>query len=257
MQGFYEDFYALAPHSGAHAEFCERVFGHNLCQHGFADIDQLNKLIEVLQLRPYQRVLDVGCGAGMIAEYIADCTGVYVTGLDYIPQAVYAARERTRQKADRLAFIVGDINALDLPDHLYDIIISIDSLYFSNDYSKTISQLAQALRPGGQMGILYAHGREPWVPKEQFHAETIAPDCTPLADALIDNGLSYRTWNLTDEEYRLAQRRKEVLNELRPRFEAEGIMFIYDNRMGDAQGISRAIEEGLHARYLYHVQVPD
>jgi hypothetical protein len=45
-----------------------------------------------------------------------------------------------------------------------------------------------------------------------------------------------------------------VLAELRPQFEAEGAMFIYDNRMGDAEGISQAILENLHARYLYHVQ---
>jgi hypothetical protein len=32
-------------------------------------------------------------------------------------------------------------------------------------------------------------------------------------------------------------------------------MFIYENRMGDAQGISQFIEEGMHARYLYHVRL--
>ncbi|MCC6614971.1 MAG: class I SAM-dependent methyltransferase [Anaerolineae bacterium] len=256
MFGFYEDFYARVAHSSVHAEFCERVFGRNLCQHGFADMEQIHKLIEVLQLSSGQRVLDVGCGNGMIAEYIADTTGAHVTGLDNIPQAVDEALERTLPKADRLSFAVGDINALSLPDHEYDAIVSIDSIYFSDDYARTIRQWVDALKPGGRIGILYAHGREPWVPKDQFHVETLAPDHTPLAEALHANRLSYRTWDFTDDDYRLALLRKQVLAELRPRFEAEDLMFIYDNRMGDAHGVSQAVEEGMHARYLYEVQAP-
>lgn len=42
--------------------------------------------------------------------------------------------------------------------------------------------------------------------------------------------------------------------ELEPQFEAEGTPFIYENRMGDTEGVRRAIEEGLHRRYLYHAQ---
>jgi hypothetical protein len=45
-----------------------------------------------------------------------------------------------------------------------------------------------------------------------------------------------------------------VLEDLKPRFDAEGLMFIHENRMGDALGVSRAIDEGLHARYLFVAQ---
>lgn len=255
MRDFYEGFYTSVAHSSAHAEFCERVFGRNLCQHGFADMIQLQKLLEVTHLGPGNRVLDLGCGNGMIAEYIADFSGAHVTGLDYIPEAIRQARERTAAKADRLDFILGDINALDLPARAFDTVLSIDSLYFSDDYARTIRQLLAALRPGGQLAIFYAHGREPWVPVDQFPAETLPPDRTPLAQALAANGLCFRTWEFTEDEYRLAQRRKEVLAALRLRFEVESILFIYENRMGDAVGISQAIEAGLHRRYLYHVQL--
>jgi len=50
-------------------------------------------------------------------------------------------------------------------------------------------------------------------------------------------------------------RRKTVLAEMKPQFESEGILFFYKNRLGDAEGIRQAIDEGLHARYLYHVQI--
>ncbi len=253
MKDFYTAFYTATEHSQAHHAFCERVFGMDLCQHGFADMAQLELLLQVTRLGPGQRVLDLGCGNGMIAEYLSDRSGAHITGLDYIPDAIRQARERTAAKADRLAFVAGDINRLDLPAGSYDAIVSIDTMYFSEDYAATLRALKTSLRPGGQMAILFSHGREPWVPREEFSQETTLPDKTPLAVALRANGLAYRTWDLTRQDHELALRRKQVLAELKPQFEAEGALFICENRLGDANGIRQAIEDGLHARYLYHV----
>ena len=255
MKDFYTDFFTVTEHSPAHHAFCERVFGIDLCQHGFADREQLDLLIQVTGLGPAHHALDLGCGSGRIAEYLSDCSGAHFTGLDYIPQAIEQARQRTRAKAGRLDFIVGDINRLDLPLSAFNVIISIDSIYFSDDYPHTIRELAAALRPNGQMAFLYTQGREPWVPVDQFDKESILPDKTPLARALQANGLAYHTQDLTRQDYALAQRRKQVLPELKAQFEAEGALFIYNNRLGDANGVFQAIEEGLHARYLYHVQL--
>jgi cyclopropane fatty-acyl-phospholipid synthase-like methyltransferase len=255
MLDFYNAFYSAVEHSPAHHAFCKRVFGKDLCQHGFADLEQLELLLQVTQPGPAQHALDLGCGNGMISEYLSDRTGVHITGLDYIPQAIRQAQERTAAKSDRLAFLVGDINQLALPGSAFDIILSIDSMYFSTNYTTTLRALKAALRPGGQMAIFYSNGREPWVPKDEFPKETLPPDRTPLAEALQANDLPFRTWNLTRQDYELAQRRKVVLAGLKPQFEAEGTLFIYENRMGDAEGIRQAIEAGLHARYFYHVQL--
>lgn len=255
MRDFYDAYYVAVEQSRAHHVFCERVFGKDLCQHGFTNLAQLDLLLQVTQLGPTQRVLDLGCGNGMIAEYLSDCTGAHITGLDYIPQAISQALQRTATKSDRLAFIVGDINRLDLPSNAFDVVLSIDTMYFSEDYTATIRALKAALRSGGQMAIFFSYGREPWVSKDEFPKEMLPPDKTPLAKALTANDLTFRTWDLTHQDYQLAQRRKEVLAELKPQFESEGILFIYENRLGDAEGIRQAIEDGLHARYLYHVQL--
>jgi ubiquinone/menaquinone biosynthesis C-methylase UbiE len=254
VKDFYTAFYRVTEHSAAHHVFCERSFGLDLCQHGFADLDQLHLLLGVTRLAAGQRVLDVGCGNGMIAEYLSDRSGAHITGLDYIPQAIHQARQRTGAKSDRMAFAVGDINQLDLPAGAFDAVLSIDTLYFSNDITATLADFQAALRPDGQMAILYSHGREPGAPIESFSKETTLPDRTPLAVALQAAGLPYRTWDLTRQDYEQARRRKQVLVALKPQFEAEGALFIYDNRMGEAEGISQAIEDGLHARYLYHIQ---
>ncbi len=251
MYDFYEAFYKVVEHSAAHAEFCRRVFGRNLCQHGFADMKQVDALIAALNLQTGDQVLELGCGNGMVAEYIADQTGAHVTGIDYSPQGIEQAQRRTADQRDRLTFAVGDLNTLDLPAATYAAIISIDSIYFSTDYTRTIREWRAALRPDGRIAILYAYGREPWVAKEDFPAANLAPERTPLAAALTANGLRFTTQNFTQQDHALAVRRKDVLDELRPQFEAEDLLFIWENRCGDAHGVRQAIEEGLHARYLY------
>ena len=96
----------------------------------------------------------------------------------------------------------------------------------------------------GQMGMLYSYGREPWVPAEEFPKENLPPDRTPLAEALKANHLSFCTSDLTPQDYALALRRKAILLELKPQFESEGIMFIYENRLGDAQGVCQCDRAG-------------
>lgn len=256
MRDFYENFYRTVAASPVHAAFCTRCFGQNLGQHGFADMAQVDALLKTVNLHPGQRALDLGCGNGLMAEYIADRTGAHLTGLDYIPEAIRQAQERTVAKRAQLNFMVGDINALTLPSQAFDLIISVDTMYFCNDYTVTIGQLLPSLRPGGQFAIFFAHGWGPWMAVDAFDPATLAPDKTPLGVALQAHGLAFTVQDFTADDYRLAQVRKQVLSALKPQFEAEDLMFIYENRLGDANGVSRAVELQLHRRYLYHVQLP-
>ena len=57
--------------------------------------------------------------------------------------------------------------------------------------------------------------------------------------------------DLTQADYELARRREQLIRELADQFAAEGNAFIAENRLGDALGIQRACQAGLHARYLY------
>jgi len=253
VREFYENFYALAPQSRAHARFCERAFGRDLCQHGFADMAQVDALIEATGLRPGHQVLDLGCGNGMIAEYVSDVTGAHVMGMDYIPEAVQQARMRTTGagKAHRLSFEVGDINALALPAATYDAIVSIDTLYFTDDLARTVGELAAALKPAGRMAIYYTYGWEPGTDAETFPVETLAPGRTPLGETLEARGLAFHTQDMTSAECRLAGVRRAALEELEAAFEADGLRFVWENRMGEAQGIAQGCALRLFRRYLY------
>ena len=123
---YYRKFYPAARASKAHSQLCERVFGLDLTQEGQADMPALHHLLQLLNIRPGESILDLGCGAGVIAEYIEEKFGADVTGLDYAATAIEEAKRRTENQNRRLSFLCGDINALELPEQSFDAMISVD-----------------------------------------------------------------------------------------------------------------------------------
>ncbi len=57
---FYTRFYDALPRSPAYAEFCRQLYGMDLGQQGFSDMEQLHALLDAVQLRPGERALDIG-----------------------------------------------------------------------------------------------------------------------------------------------------------------------------------------------------
>ncbi|RPI32399.1 MAG: class I SAM-dependent methyltransferase [Chloroflexota bacterium] len=248
---WYRDYYIATATSQANAIFCERAYGKDLCQEGFMDMEQLALLLDLLHLAPGDRVLDLGCGNGMIAEYISDTTGAYVEGMDYIPEAVEQATARTWEKRQRLAFQVGNLDSIPYPDRSFDVILSADTLYMPNDLDATVAKMKQILRPGGKMGIFFSHALwgQPVAGKE-----ALLPENTPLGKALQANGLSFKSIDLTQADLRHAQAKGPVAEELKTAFEAEGNSFLYAIRHGEAVDVMAAIQSGMQVRYLYLVE---
>jgi len=247
VRDFYTRYYAAMPVSRAHAAFCERAYGIDLSQHGFMDLAQMEALAVVAQWSPDQRVLELGCGNGRVAEWLSDRTGARITGIDYIPEAIRQARERTISKRARLDFAVQDIAELDLPDASFNGVLSVDTLYFT-DLDATLSRLARLLKPGGRLLAFYSHGT--WG-DEGYAPDTLLPDRTPLAQALQRLGLPFQAWDYTQADLELARRKLAALEELHAQFEAEGNQFLFDNRIDEARGVIRFTLEGRSARYLY------
>lgn len=251
MRDFYTAYYRAVKTSRAHARFCESAYGKDLCQHGFMTMDDLEFLVRVARWSSHHRVLDVGCGNGKIAQWIAGVTGAQVDGMDHIPSAIECASAlETHSK-----FFVADLTKLPCAPNSYDALLSVDTLYFSSDYCDTLKQWARCVKPGGHMLIFFSHGANPDHPKATFDPSTLPPQRTPCGVALGALGLTFRTWDFTAADYALARRKKEILGAHRNEFLAEGHLDLLENRCGEAAGIMDAVESGMHARYLYDVQI--
>ena len=248
---YYQRFYPAAYASAAHSRLCEWVFGEDLCQEGMTDMAALKDLLGLLDLKPGDHVLDLGCGAGVIAAYISDQTGAKVTGLDYAVSAIAEAKERTADKRSRLTFLQGDMNALDLPAQSFDAAISLDTLYWVADIADTLSRVVRVLKPGGQIGVFMLQGLSEGDPPEILEADKTAP-----AQALSKLNLRYQAYDYTARNAEFWHRIRKAATALHDDFEAEGNGFIAASLLREANNeFLPAIEAGTLARYLYHVRL--
>ncbi len=190
----YQKFYTAAHASQAHTELCRRVFGKDLCQDGQTDMPALMHLLEVLKLRPGDKVLDLGCGAGMIAEFISDKTGAEVVGLDYSQPAIDAAMNRTQAKGERIRFVTGNFNDLDFPSRSFDAIVSLDTLYWAANLKEVTARLISMLKSGGRMGVFMNHHLGASDP-----ADKLAIEHSDFANALNQLKQPYQGFDYTKE----------------------------------------------------------
>jgi SAM-dependent methyltransferase len=105
------------------------------------------RLVEaVAEVRP-QRVLEVGCGWGELAEWIARETGAEVVALDLSPRMVELAVERGVDAR------LGDVQELSFADGEFDCAVAAWMLYHVPDLDRAVAELARVLRPGGRLVV--------------------------------------------------------------------------------------------------------
>jgi len=107
-------------------------------------------------IRAGERVVDVGCGAGIdsliAARMVGD--GGNVVGVDMTPAMLAKARRNaTEAAAGNIAFREGYGEALPVPDGWADVIISNGVLNLMPDKSAALAEMARALKPGGRLQI--------------------------------------------------------------------------------------------------------
>jgi ubiquinone/menaquinone biosynthesis C-methylase UbiE len=248
---YYQHYYPAAQASRAHSQLCERVFGKDLTQDGQADMDSVNDLISYLEIGEGDKVLDLGCGAGGISEYLSDATGAHVTGLDYAATAIETATNRTSGKEERLAFVQGDMNSLDFAENSFDKIVSIDTIYWVADIDNALASIGKLIKPGGRIGIFVAN-----TPLMDDSPDAYNLHGTWIAKSLSKLSLSYDAYDYTESFLSFWPKLKEVALDLRDDFIAEGNEVIFDSFMLDAdEDYLPAAEAGKLRRFLYIIGV--
>lgn len=113
-------------------------------------------LLEMCNLGPETRVLDVGCGAGVTACMIAESYGSRVMGIDISEIMISKAKEKARKQRveDRVEFRVADVFHLPFEDNSYDVAL-FESVLTPLPGNKTdaLKETMRVIRAGGLIGV--------------------------------------------------------------------------------------------------------
>lgn len=118
-------------------------------------LDSTKTLIDRCNIEGGERILEIGCGVGASAVYLAKEFGCHVTGIDISERMIARARERAQaNKVEHLTtFRKADMNELPFPPNTFDIVFCESVLAFSKQKPKAVAEMARVTVPGGFVAL--------------------------------------------------------------------------------------------------------
>jgi tocopherol O-methyltransferase len=115
----------------------------------------IERQVAAADIQPGSRVLDVGCGIGGTAIYLARKLGCDVTGVTLSPvQRWWASLSSLRKGAYKSAhFIQGDAEKVEFPPRSFDVVWSVECTEHLYDKPGFFRRAATWLRPHGKVAI--------------------------------------------------------------------------------------------------------
>jgi sarcosine/dimethylglycine N-methyltransferase len=151
-----------AYYDGPASEIYRTIWGDNLHMgippHSGASLqeamDNTNIVMaDAAELSPNDRVIDLGCGYGSTARYIASRYGCTVIGQTISNEELKLANIRAERSSakDLLTFEWGDFHNIEYPDASFDVVWSQEAFLHGADKSRILSECYRVLKPGGTL----------------------------------------------------------------------------------------------------------
>lgn len=116
-------------------------------------------ILDGLQPRSGESLLDFGCGTGFFTRTIAAAMDGRVVGVDINQEWVEYAR---RRDTGRAAYAVGDARALPYNDASFDLVMSITAICFVSEEIASICEIVRVARRRFALGLLNRHSLLWW-----------------------------------------------------------------------------------------------
>src|SRR5580704_8441190 len=136
-------------------QWAEQGKGEEMEPHHISITEQTLALME---LKPGDRVLDLGCGAGWASRLIAKAVdgkerAGQVIGLDVSDEMIRRARAASTDY-DNLMFVVGSAQQVPWEENFFDKVLSVESFYYYADQERALAELFRVMAPKGELYIL-------------------------------------------------------------------------------------------------------
>lgn len=132
-----------------------RAFGDDdIGQHSWTTPAELRSMISACELHEQSVVLDVGCGAGGPAMFVARRSGCRMTGLDIDQQGIEIANTlaASQDLSDRCQFQPQNAtHPFDFPAGTFDLVFAIDSIFHIPQRERFLIEVSRVLTPNGKL----------------------------------------------------------------------------------------------------------
>jgi len=120
-------------------------------------IRQVERRAELLDLRPGEQLLEVGCGTGQLTGWLAERVHPgRVTAVDFSPEMIRKAAAKGIGADFRRADACND----DLGNAEYDAVLCFHSFPHFRDKAAALRNLARSLKPGGRLIVMHLNRRD-------------------------------------------------------------------------------------------------
>ena len=136
-------------------QWAEQGKGEEMEHHHISITEQT---LAMMNLKPGDKVLDLGCGAGWASRLMADAVNDaerpgQVIGLDVSDEMIRRARSASKDH-DNLMFIVGSAQQVPWEENYFDKVLSVESFYYYADQDRALAELFRVMAPLGELYIL-------------------------------------------------------------------------------------------------------
>ncbi len=149
-------------YTSAYRHFAESVleqvrreaFGEDIGQNSWLTVDEYLRFFKWLELKPADHVLEIGCGSGGPALFMARTAGCRVTGIDINEHAIANAQGLAQEQGleAQVRFYQADARQrLPFEDETFNSALCIDAINHLPDRWHVLQQWHRVLKPGGRI----------------------------------------------------------------------------------------------------------
>ena len=128
-----------------------------------AQIQMIEHLAQLANMKSGLRVLDIGCGFGGTSVYLAKTYGAKATGITISPVQVQMAKDAAAKAKVDASFLLMDAEEMKFAEP-FDLLWSVESISHYHDPRKFFASAARLLKPGGCFALT------DWFQKENLSA---------------------------------------------------------------------------------------